>query len=921
MSARWSENTIINGKEYSLLKIKKKSGEVQLIAVDRNSILGRGGYAVVHPGYYLLETGGRDTKKPLAVRIEDLSRAENVGKKFEEREQEAEEQRKMIPTDIYRVGNDAVSVMPDLGKPISALIKELKHLTLSQRFELAALVIQACAEFHARRYYWVDGKRVLRDGLSHTDLKPQNFLIKIEYHENDKEHKHPKFTCTLIDFTTRGVRTPVVTAPECMHGEKIEIPVDHALEMETYAMVSLLAPIFGEDDLYANQENTWEVGSQFKLDRIIKALKKAGKELGLAAEMEEAIDTIESMRDSNPAKRPSDLAIIKVLNRAKIACLSAERKLPEESVDEEDTKKLNKIFAAIKVGKLDIVKTEIAADLRRLLAEVNPDGLTPLGIAVQHGQYKIAAYLLKKFSNAKQKTAAVEQTDWNGRPLLHLAVLGNHADLVELLLKEGADANRIDADGRTPLHCALAMRCDVALVKKLVAKGADVQEKNNHGRTSLEAAIANACDLSVVKYLTEITKDKNPKELFILAVKSGSKKVVQHFCTAEFVKIKYRYSPLHFAVRAGHVAVAEFLIQYGFDVKETDNTGNTLLHLAAMRGQLEMAALLLKNKNIDRVCKNNKEKIFHEIQDRRGNTLLHLAIIKGDVSLVKLLIKDGAKIHIQNEDGRTPLHFAILSGRSELVELCYQQPNVKEAFNTKDVVGCTPLHYLAQKVGKIKSPQHGRLQVELSQLERFQLMLLQRLIETGADLNIMNSQGKKFYECYKYSNGGTLLHLAIFHGNVELAKSLIKAGADINVRNTDNLRPLEIKHKGSYLLHLAVMKGDQELTALLLKKGAQVREIDEKGNTPLHYAVKRDNINLVRFLIYNGASETCNTKNKDGKTPLNVAQKSKEAGIKNLLFATQAPPLGRNQSRFFSGATTQCRSAETMLSYRKLVPK
>lgn len=42
------------------------------------------------------------------------------------------------------------------------------------------------------------------------------------------------------------------------------------------------------------------------------------------------------------------------------------------------------------------------------------------------------------------------------------------------------------------------------------------------------------------------------------------------------------------------------------------------------------------------------------------------------------------------------------------------------------------------------------------------------------------------------TNGDTPLHLAVLHGRVEVAESLIRAGADVNARNAEGKTPFDL---------------------------------------------------------------------------------------------------------------------------------
>jgi ankyrin repeat protein len=82
----------------------------------------------------------------------------------------------------------------------------------------------------------------------------------------------------------------------------------------------------------------------------------------------------------------------------------------------------------------------------------------------------------------------LDARDEDGSTPLHCAVWKGHADVVELLLKLGADVNahnNNDHWGTTPLHAA-AHGNQKPIAEMLIASGADVHAKNINGRTPLQ---------------------------------------------------------------------------------------------------------------------------------------------------------------------------------------------------------------------------------------------------------------------------------------------------------------------------------------------------------------------------------------------------------------------------------------------------
>ncbi|NWX18897.1 BARD1 protein, partial [Aegotheles bennettii] len=77
----------------------------------------------------------------------------------------------------------------------------------------------------------------------------------------------------------------------------------------------------------------------------------------------------------------------------------------------------------------------------------------------------------------------------------------------------------------------------------------------------------------------------------------------------------------------------------------------------------------------------------------KGETLLHIASIKGDIAAVEQLLKNGADPNVKDNAGWTPLHEACNHGHKEVVELLLQ---CKALVNTTGYQNDSPLHDAAK---------------------------------------------------------------------------------------------------------------------------------------------------------------------------------------------------------------------------------
>ena len=74
--------------------------------------------------------------------------------------------------------------------------------------------------------------------------------------------------------------------------------------------------------------------------------------------------------------------------------------------------------------------------------------------------------------------------------------------------------------------------------------------------------------------------------------------------------------------------------------------------------------------------------------------------------------------------------------------------------------------------------------------------------------------------------------------------------------------------------HLAVLAGWTDVASALIERGCEVDAVDERGDTPLHLAVRRRHVESVRLLVESGAS--VRRRNERGRT---VADEARYAGL------------------------------------------
>jgi ankyrin repeat protein len=383
---------------------------------------------------------------------------------------------------------------------------------------------------------------------------------------------------------------------------------------------------------------------------------------------------------------------------------------------------------------------------------------------------------------------------------------------------------------------------------------------------------------------------------------------------------RYGIASLSLACQNGNAAIVELLLEHGASPDTTSRGGETVLMTAARTGQPAPVEALLK-----RGAEVNA-------RERRGQTALMWAAAEGNTEVVKMLINSGADIHATLPDsGFTPLLFAAREGRAEAVRALLKagvdvnaatEPGkpggktpprgttalilavenghfelaielVKAGADPNDQrSGYTPLHMMSW----VRKPPRGEdngAPPPTGSGQLGNLQFVREMVRHGADVNARLKTGKGGMGLYN-KRGTTPFFMASATADVALMKLLIEIGADPLIKNADDCTPLIAAcgiHVGSD--QVTEVAGEEpevlEAVELLLRRGANINDVDANGETAMHAAALKNLPKVIQFLAEHGAKpEVWNRKNKNGWTPLMIAQGSRPGNFKPSLETIEA---------------------------------
>lgn len=203
--------------------------------------------------------------------------------------------------------------------------------------------------------------------------------------------------------------------------------------------------------------------------------------------------------------------------------------------------------------------------------------------------------------------ADVDLTNNQGLTALALASSKGHCDVVRQLIAAGASLGQIDTAGYCPLTHATRSGC-LKIVSYLLASEWITKSEDDISKTdAIEQALVAAAGcgyVDIVEYLLDMSEtnincvDKLTGETALTISASKNQHIICSILIDRganvFVTNTKKMSPLLLAIKSGHLAVVDLLLQYNAAVEDSDSSGRSALMLAASEGYAAITELLLK---------------------------------------------------------------------------------------------------------------------------------------------------------------------------------------------------------------------------------------------------------------------------------------------------------------------------------------
>ena len=437
------------------------------------------------------------------------------------------------------------------------------------------------------------------------------------------------------------------------------------------------------------------------------------------------------------------------------------------------------LVEALKSGDRATALTLARQKTSALAAEA--DGTTALHWAVRQDDLELVDRLLK--TGADPKVA-----NRYGITPLHLAAINGSAGAIERLLKAGADPNEVGADGETPLM-TVAHGGHVDAAKVLFAHGASIDAREQwHGQTALMWAAAQG-HAPMLRELIAHGADVNAHS----SVDEWERQI-----TAE-PRDKWLppggLTPLLFAAREGCLDCLPVLEEAGADFNATTPNGISATILALINGHYDVAGALVEAGTDPNLLDYVGRGALYAAIDfntmpssnRPAPNVIEQKLTALDVA--RMLLERGADPNARLEKqspyrakldrgddmmlgaGTTPFLRAAKAGDLPAMRLLLEHGADPTLGPTRS--GITPL-MAAAGVGTSEADTTGRYKTQAQAIEAIQLLL-----DRGADVNAVATDGR------------TAVHGAALQGYDDVIRYLAAHGADLQAKDKKGFTPLD----------------------------------------------------------------------------------------------------------------------------------
>jgi len=275
---------------------------------------------------------------------------------------------------------------------------------------------------------------------------------------------------------------------------------------------------------------------------------------------------------------------------------------------------------------------------------------------------------------------------------------------------------------------------------------------------------------------------------------------------------------------------------------------------------------------------------LEKVDSKEGNTLLHYAALRGNLALAQRISDVRPQMCLlPNYSGQTPFHLATASKNLQILKLF--EPFKAEALKVKDIHGENAL-FVAAREGDAEIFKWFSGSIDFFKArgeQNYEGRTIEHVVCIHGKVEIVDAikprpDTKDFY-------GNLPLFYAIEKNDNEIISRIFRRGREyFNYRN--------IRYET--IFHIAAKHNSFEALKALVSRTVFVEELlkkDYKGDTPIHAAAKHGSLAVLQFYLERCTRSFCELQNDFGLVPSEAAKE------KMRLLEEQEPETDERANR------------------------
>ena len=270
-----------------------------------------------------------------------------------------------------------------------------------------------------------------------------------------------------------------------------------------------------------------------------------------------------------------------------------------------------------------------------------------------------------------------------------------------------------------------------------------------------------------------------------------------------------------------------------------------------------------------------KDEVAHEMQSTDQRLLINKRLLDGvktgNIYAVRQALRDGADVNVMIDGSDSALQIAVCSGFIDIVEvLLVHGVNVDYAPSHGYTALYTAVSFSRVEIVKMlilaganpysANNRYRRTAFNVAD-EVMREVMVAAMHQAKMDALAESDEEHETNSQRDMLTVSDALIMAIDEGRLDSIAALLDSQMDVNQKSKNNRIPL----------HAAVLKGDVEIVRMLLEKQADVNARDcTVGFTALHIAAREGHLEIARMLLEKGAFID-DKGNTFGETPLHCA--------------------------------------------------